>query len=147
MPRAPTMLLMARFSIRRALRAKSSCVCLCSESSRFSDEFSPMSLSFRRISFSVSLDCHASSEDICSFSAMVRLVVVSSWLSVILSRLAFVSRSLSSISFFSRSFSCTCLRSRSLTCVACSLAPSSSSRFFSCSCASRVCLYSMKVLT
>ena len=93
------------------------------------------------------LTCQASSEDICSFSAMVRLVVVSSWLSVILRRLALVSRSLSSISFFSRSFSCTCLRSRSLTCVACSLAPSSSSRFFSCSCASRVCLYSMKVLT
>ena len=91
--------------------------------------------------------CQASSEDICSFSAMVRLVVVSSWLSVILRRLALVSRSLSSISFFSRSFSCTCFRSRSLTCVACSLAPSSSSRFFSCSCASSVCLYSMNVLT
>ena len=86
-----------------------------------------MSLSFFFISFSVSFDCHASSQDICSFSAIlqgsgdesnhfvvnrrlfdathVRFVVVSSWLSVIFSKLAFVSRNLSSISSLSRSFS------------------------------------------
>ena len=102
------------------LRANSSCVCFCSESSRFRAELSAMRLSFLRMSFSVSLDCHASSDDICSFSAIVRFVVVSSWLSVILSRLAFVSRSLKSISFLRRSFSCTCLRSRSLIAVWCS---------------------------
>jgi hypothetical protein len=37
------------------------------------------SLSFLSSSFSVSLLCQASSEDICSFSAMVRFVVVSSY--------------------------------------------------------------------
>mmetsp|Transcript_30422 Transcript_30422/g.76161 ORF Transcript_30422/g.76161 Transcript_30422/m.76161 type:complete len:217 (+) Transcript_30422:1072-1722(+) len=95
--------------------SRSDPICLDSSSEMRIAACSWISSSFLVISFSVERDTVARSPDICSFSMMVRFVVISSWLSVSFMRDRFVSLIFSAISFFRRSFSCTARRSRSLT--------------------------------
>mmetsp|Transcript_12645 Transcript_12645/g.36919 ORF Transcript_12645/g.36919 Transcript_12645/m.36919 type:complete len:272 (+) Transcript_12645:1264-2079(+) len=100
-------------------RLASSCsVCLLSASWRRRSEFSSPRTPVLASSFSVCLLWYASSRLICSFSMMVRFVVISSWLSVSFIIAIFVSLILVAVSrfHFSRSWMC-CLSTSVICCL------------------------------